>query len=540
MMLEHRQHDPVAGLQIGAAPALRDQVDPLGRAADEDDLLGRGGADERGDAPARRLEGERHLGRALIDAAMDGGVGLAIGAGDGVDHRLRLLRGRGGVEIGPALGDRREVGEPVERAGGEDASIAIASPAQRANQLPRPRRRPSRTASSPIRSSASATKARVSRPLASSGGDAAAFEIEEGVAVELADRGAMRAFDVVGEDFELGLGVDRRRAGEQQALQRLLAVGLLRVARDLDPGGDRAGRLVVGDRAPDLAAGAVRDGVADDEIGVMTLPAAREQGAAGLGIGALAGRGRCAPSSRLSAPPAARVATTRLAPSPTSARSVRLTKPASPSSRRLSISRAPLAEGDAGEPVGPALADEGLDHRGLGVDVERDLGGEMVGGAGRDVDDLDEAGRRMVAAELQRPAGPAGEARRADDRWPRRRPAPIAMPPRRLRLSSSWPSTNSSRGPSRSQSIQGRVVWHDVRSAAARPARAAPKGRSSARLPRGSGRKSEQRSRRRHPPSRHSLRARAAWASSGPPERTMRPPARTWTKSGSTRSSSRW
>ena len=98
----------------------------------------------------------------------------------------------------------------------------------------------------------------------------------------------MRAFDVVGEDFELGLGVDRRRAREQQALERLLAVGLLRVARDLDPRGDRAGGLVVRDRAPDLAAGPARDEVADDEIGVVALAAAGEQGAAGLGESALA------------------------------------------------------------------------------------------------------------------------------------------------------------------------------------------------------------------------------------------------------------
>ena len=40
VMLERREQDAVAGLQIVAAPALRDQVDPLGRAADEDDLLG--------------------------------------------------------------------------------------------------------------------------------------------------------------------------------------------------------------------------------------------------------------------------------------------------------------------------------------------------------------------------------------------------------------------------------------------------------------------------------------------------------------------
>ena len=46
VMLERREQDAVAGLQIVAAPALRDQVDPLGRAADEDDLLRRRGADE--------------------------------------------------------------------------------------------------------------------------------------------------------------------------------------------------------------------------------------------------------------------------------------------------------------------------------------------------------------------------------------------------------------------------------------------------------------------------------------------------------------
>ena len=128
----------------------------------------------------------------------------------------------------------------------------------------------------------------MSRPFASSGCDAAAFEIEERVPVQLADGGAVRAFDVVGEDFELGLGVDRGGAGEQQTLEALLAVGLLRAARDLDPGGDRAGRLVVRDRAPDLPAGAVRDRMANDEIGVMPLASAGEQRAGGLRIGALA------------------------------------------------------------------------------------------------------------------------------------------------------------------------------------------------------------------------------------------------------------
>ena len=44
-------------------------------------------------------------------------------------------------------------------------------------------------------------------------GDAAGAEIEERVLVEIADRGAVAAFHVVGEDLELGLGVDMRRGG---------------------------------------------------------------------------------------------------------------------------------------------------------------------------------------------------------------------------------------------------------------------------------------------------------------------------------------
>ncbi len=185
----------------------------------------------------------------------------------------------------------------------------------------------------------------------------------------------------------------------------------------------------------------------------------------------------------MSRPPAASVAATRLAPSPSSAWSVKLTKPASPITPPAEHQPRALAERDAGQPVGPAVADEGLDDRGLGVVVEHDLGGEMVGGAGRDVDDLDEARRRMVAAEPERPAGAAGEARRAGGSVSTAT-GPISIRPRRLRLSSSLPSTNSRRGPL-SQSSQGRVVRHAPRRPRLGERRAAPKDRSSARPPRG-------------------------------------------------------
>lgn len=92
-------------LRCAPPPAIRDEVDRLGRAADEDQLV-LGGADEGRDPAPRLLVGERHLGRARIDAAVDGGVVGAERLGDGIDYHLRLLRAGGGVEVvpGPAVG----------------------------------------------------------------------------------------------------------------------------------------------------------------------------------------------------------------------------------------------------------------------------------------------------------------------------------------------------------------------------------------------------------------------------------------------------
>ena len=75
-----------------------------------------------------------------------------------------------------------------------------------------------------------AQKASISMRRASSRRDAAGAQIEQRRLVEVADRGAMAAFDVVGEDFELGLGVDRGAPAEQQVAAELLRIGLLRAA----------------------------------------------------------------------------------------------------------------------------------------------------------------------------------------------------------------------------------------------------------------------------------------------------------------------
>ena len=69
---------------------------------------------------------------------------------------------------------------------------------------------------------------------ASTNVEAARAQVEDRVLVELADRRAVRALHVVGEDLELRLGVDRRVVGQQQRPVGLLGVGLLRVVPDDD------------------------------------------------------------------------------------------------------------------------------------------------------------------------------------------------------------------------------------------------------------------------------------------------------------------
>ena len=75
-------------------------------------------------------------------------------------------------------------------------------------------------------------------------GQAAGAQIEDRVVVELADRRAVRALHVVGEDLELRLGVDGRAVGQQQRAVGLLGVGLLRVLPDDDLAVEHRARAV--------------------------------------------------------------------------------------------------------------------------------------------------------------------------------------------------------------------------------------------------------------------------------------------------------
>ena len=122
--------------------------------------------------------------------------------------------------------------------------------------------------------------------------DAARLEIEQKLLVDLARGRAVAAHHVVGEDLELGLGIELGRLGEQERLGHLLAVGLLRVGRDDDLALEHAARLAVEHGLEQLAAGAAGHGMLDEQRGVAMLAPAHEQGAGDVERRAFAGETR--------------------------------------------------------------------------------------------------------------------------------------------------------------------------------------------------------------------------------------------------------
>ena len=118
MMFQLREEDAVPRLQK-AAPAIGQQVDRLGRAAHKDNLIGVICPDKGRHLFAGQFIGQRHIGGARIDAPMDRRIIFAQRTRHGIDHSLRLLRRRGGVEIMPVL-QAGEVGlvVPLPLAGG--------------------------------------------------------------------------------------------------------------------------------------------------------------------------------------------------------------------------------------------------------------------------------------------------------------------------------------------------------------------------------------------------------------------------------------
>ncbi len=103
VVLHLAQHHHVALGQVLATPRVRDEVDGLGRVADEDDLLGLPGVEEPGDLGPRRLEGTRALVGDRVHAPVHVGVRRAVQRVHRVQHLDRLLRARRAVEVHEAL-----------------------------------------------------------------------------------------------------------------------------------------------------------------------------------------------------------------------------------------------------------------------------------------------------------------------------------------------------------------------------------------------------------------------------------------------------
>ncbi len=118
MMFERGQEDTGAPF---ARMASSDEIDGFGRAAGEDQLAFIA-ADQTGRGGACGLEALGHRRRTFVDAAVHGGVIAAIGSHDGVDNRLRLLRGGGAVEIVPVADPGKLVAD-AER--GIDAGLDV-------------------------------------------------------------------------------------------------------------------------------------------------------------------------------------------------------------------------------------------------------------------------------------------------------------------------------------------------------------------------------------------------------------------------------
>ncbi len=89
----------------------------------------------------------------------------------------------------------------------------------------------------------------------------------------------MGAFHVVGQDFELGLGIGRGAAAEQQVAVELLRVGFLRVGPDHDAAEKDAVGAIIDHTLEQLARGAAGRRVIDEGRGGRLLLAAQQEGA---------------------------------------------------------------------------------------------------------------------------------------------------------------------------------------------------------------------------------------------------------------------
>ena len=127
VVLEDRRHDPVAALQVVAAPGVRDEVHALGRVADEDHLALARRVDEPGHLGARFLERGRGALAELVHAPVDVRVVLLEYPAHRLDDLSRFLARRGVVEVDQwltphGLGEHREIGADARHVQGRGGS----------------------------------------------------------------------------------------------------------------------------------------------------------------------------------------------------------------------------------------------------------------------------------------------------------------------------------------------------------------------------------------------------------------------------------
>jgi len=177
VVLHLGQHDLVARPDERREEALGDEVESLGAAMGEDDLLAAAGVHIGLRGVAGGLKGVGRRAREVVHAAMDVGVAALHEAGHRVDDSLRLLRRGGVVEIDQRAAidltpkDRKIGADPGDVEGRRAPEDRIHDAASSACRRARTK---ARMASAPgpagKRSSASSRKASVSRARACASG----------------------------------------------------------------------------------------------------------------------------------------------------------------------------------------------------------------------------------------------------------------------------------------------------------------------------------------------------------------------------------
>ena len=103
MVLHLREQDYVTRFDVLRAPGLRHQIDAFGGPARENDLVRAARVDELGSARPRGLEGIRGAIAQFVNPTMDIRVVVLVVMPQGLEHRARLLRGGGVVEVDQRL-----------------------------------------------------------------------------------------------------------------------------------------------------------------------------------------------------------------------------------------------------------------------------------------------------------------------------------------------------------------------------------------------------------------------------------------------------